>query len=169
MRWLRANATTYGVDPSRIAIGGASAGAITALLVGRHAEDPGTSGNPGPSSAVRGVVSVSGGTPTNDFIDRGDPATIMFHGTADRTVFYSWAVQNAAAMLAAGVPVVLEPIEGAGHGLAAQYGALIDEQSDWFLYDVLDLAHAPGQPAAAARAAEAQARQLRARYGRLVR
>ena len=67
------------------------------------------------------------------------------------------------------MPVVLEPIEGAGHGLAAQYGALIDEQSDWFLYDVLDLAHAPGQPAAAARAAEAQARQLRARYGRLVR
>src|SRR3954466_12381188 len=29
VRWLRANATTYGVDPARIGIGGESAGAIT--------------------------------------------------------------------------------------------------------------------------------------------
>src|SRR3954447_5831038 len=34
VRFFRRRATTYGVDPSRIAIGGSSAGAITALNVG---------------------------------------------------------------------------------------------------------------------------------------
>ena len=52
MRFLRKNATTYKIDPDRIAIGGSSAGAITALQVGANSEDPGTSGNPGFSSAV---------------------------------------------------------------------------------------------------------------------
>jgi poly(3-hydroxybutyrate) depolymerase len=46
VRWLRRHADQYRIDPERIAIGGTSAGAITALYVGNHAEDPGTSGNP---------------------------------------------------------------------------------------------------------------------------
>ena len=46
--------------PDRIAIGGTSAGAITAMHVGANTEDPGTSGNPGFSSAVKGAVSLSG-------------------------------------------------------------------------------------------------------------
>ena len=61
VRFLRANRGTYGVDPNRIGIGGSSAGAITALNVGFNPDDPGSSGNPGPSSAVQGAVSLSGG------------------------------------------------------------------------------------------------------------
>ena len=39
--FLRTNAATYGIDPTRIAIGGSSAGAITALNVGySSSEDP---------------------------------------------------------------------------------------------------------------------------------
>ena len=52
VRFLRANATTYGVDPTRIAIKGVSAGAFTALHVGFNSDDPGTSGNPDSSSAT---------------------------------------------------------------------------------------------------------------------
>jgi hypothetical protein len=37
---------------------------------------------------------------------------------------------------------VLEPIDGAGHGLPADYGALINEQTDYFLYFAMDAAHA---------------------------
>jgi dipeptidyl aminopeptidase/acylaminoacyl peptidase len=142
VRWLRANAATYRIDTSRIAIAGASAGAVTSLLVDWRPEDPGTSGNPGPSSAVRGAVSISGGTPTNEFITAGDGPAMFIHGTEDNVVPYEWAVQNAAAMYNLGILTVFEPIEGAGHGLAAEYGQLINEQSDYFLYTVMDLAHA---------------------------
>jgi hypothetical protein len=38
-----------------------------------------------------------------------------------------------------GILTVLEPIEGAGHGLPADYGALINEQSSWFLWWAMGL------------------------------
>jgi len=142
VRWLRSHAAAYRIDTSRIAVGGASAGAVTSLLVDWRPEDPGDSGNPGPSSKVRAAVSVSGGTPTNDYITSDDGPALFIHGTEDHVVPYSWAVANAAGMLSIGIPTVLEPIEGAAHGLAAQYGQLIDEQSDYFLYFPLDLEHA---------------------------
>jgi dipeptidyl aminopeptidase/acylaminoacyl peptidase len=139
VRWLRANAATYRIDTSRIAMAGASAGAVTSVLAATHSEDPGTSGNPGFPSDIRAAVSVSGGMPTNDLIDDGDSPTLFIHGTEDHVVPYSWAVQNAAAMYNLGILTVLEPIEGAAHGLPADYGALIDEQSDYFLWWAMDL------------------------------
>ncbi len=142
VRWLRANAATYRIDTDRIAVGGASAGAVTSLAVAWRSEDPGDSGNPGPSSRARAVVSVSGGVPTNEYIDAGDSPALFIHGTADQTVFYDWAASNAGAMISAGVPVVLQPLEGAGHGLAGQYSTLINQQSSYFLYYFMDLANA---------------------------
>jgi hypothetical protein len=38
-----------------------------------------------------------------------------------------------------GIFTVLEPIEGAGHGLLADYAQLIDEQSDYFLWFAMGL------------------------------
>jgi len=140
VRWLRANAATYRIDTSRIAMGGQSAGAITSLLVGWRPEDPGTSGNPGFSSAIPAAVSVSGGTPTNQFIEAGDASALFFHGSEDHTVPYIWAVQNAVAMYNAGILTVLEEFQGAGHNLGQT--DLIREQSDYFLYFAMDLAHA---------------------------
>src|ERR1700730_12096692 len=53
VRFLRTNAATYGIDPDRIAIGGSSAGAITALNVGYSSSED-------PSARVRGARSISG-------------------------------------------------------------------------------------------------------------
>jgi acetyl esterase/lipase len=168
VRWLRAKAGTYRIDPNRIAIAGSSAGAVTSLLVDWRREDPGMSGNPGYSSTVRAAVSISGGTPTNEWITADDGPAIFFHGTLDRTVPYNWAVQNAAAMYNLHIPVVFEPFEGAGHGLdQAGFGDVIRQQSSYFLYAMLDLGHAAGQPAAAARAATRYERQLRRKYRQL--
>jgi dienelactone hydrolase len=160
VRWLRANASTYGVDPTRIGIGGESAGAITATLVGLHSEDPGSSGNPGPSSTVDGFVSVSGGLPQGIFASSGDAWGLFFHGTADHTVSPKWSEATAGAMIAAGVPAWLEEQEGAGHVPWAQYRTLYLEQADNFLYLALDVAHAAGQPVAAARAEGRQVQRL---------
>ena len=53
VRFLRTNAATYRIDPNRIAIGGSSAGAITALNVGYASSE-------NPTARVRAAVSISG-------------------------------------------------------------------------------------------------------------
>jgi dienelactone hydrolase len=160
VRWLRANAATYKIDPTRIGIGGESAGGITATLVGLHSDDPGTSGNPGFDSKVKGFVSVSGGAPGGAFASPGDAPGVLFHGTADGVVNPQWSVDTAVAMLKAGVPAWLQVQNGAGHVPWAQYRSLYLEQADYFLYDALDLAHAHNQPTAAARASDRQLRRM---------
>ena len=145
VRWLRANAAARRIDPDRIGMAGASAGAITSLLAAWRSEDPGSSGNPSHSSAIRGAVSISGGAPTDEYINQGDAPAIFFHGTEDRTVPFAWAVSNAGAMYNTRIPVFLETFDGAGHGLVGEgYRDVIYEQSDYFLYAFLDLAHAEG-------------------------
>lgn len=162
VRWLRANAQTYGVDPTRIAIGGGSAGAVTSLAVAVNSTDPGTSGNPGYSSKVGGAISISGFIPhaSASLFDPSDSPVLMFNGTADPTLPFSAGLQTAIDLYNAHVPVVFEPLEGGGHVPFNTFGDLMISQSVNFCYAVLDLAHAAGQPAAAARAFEAKAAKL---------
>jgi hypothetical protein len=63
----------------------------------------------------------------------------------------------------------LELQDGAGHVPWAQYRDLYLQQTDYFLYMFLDLAHAAGQPTAAARASDAQVDRLREKYPQLAR
>ena len=140
VRWFRRHAGTYRIDTSRIAIAGSSAGAVTSLLVDWRSEDPGSSGNPGFNSSVRAAISLSGGTPTNEWIDASDPPAMFFHVSLDRTVPFEWAVRNAAVMYNLGIFTVLDVFEGEGHGLG--WKPEIQEQSDYFLYYAMDLANA---------------------------
>ena len=141
VRFLRSKAGRYRIDPARIAIGGTSAGAITALNVGYSPKDPGTSGNPGYSSAVRAAVSLSGASVATT-PDAGDAAALLFHGTADGLVPYPWAQQTVKAALAAGLVIELTTFEGAGHVPYLANRAAILRQTSNFLYWTMDLAHA---------------------------
>jgi acetyl esterase/lipase len=151
VRFLRANAATYGVDTNRIAIGGTSAGAITALNVGYNPDDPGNSGNPGQSSAVRGAVSLSGAKILGA-AGPGDSSSLLFHGTADPLVPYQWAVNTINEARGAGLTAYLTTWEGAGHVPYTAHRIEILNQTRNFLYWELDLAHAPqgGAPVPAA-------------------
>ena len=142
VRFLRANASTYGVDGGRIAIGGTSAGAITALNVGYNPDDPGSSGNPGHSSAVKGAVSLSGAKILGS-AGAGDAPSLLFHGTADGLVPYQWAVNTVDEAHGANLSAFLTTWQGGGHVPYAQHRTQILDQTRNFLYFALDLAHAP--------------------------
>ncbi len=141
VRFLRAHASQYGVDPKRIAIGGTSAGAITALNVGASPDNPGTSGNPGYSSHVRAAVSLSGAQLLGTS-DAGDAAALLFHGTADPLVPYPWAVATVHEDQAAGLVAYLTTWDGAGHAPYLQHRKEILDQTTNFLYWTMDLPHA---------------------------
>jgi acetyl esterase/lipase len=141
VRFLRANATTYRIDADRIAIGGTSAGAITALNVGFNRENPGTSGNPGFSSAVKAAVSLSGARIFGP-LDEGDATSLLFHGSTDQVVPYQWAVDTVNAANAAGLTSYLTTWQGEGHVPYGAHRAQIHEQTTNLLYHVLDLSSA---------------------------
>ena len=115
VRFFRAHAAEYRIDPENIFAVGVSAGAFTALGVG-YLNDPderpgvcaarpelgnwfnnlyfpdmgsieGDGGNPAFSSSVRAVVNLSGALFDLDWLDgAGDPSLCSFHGTADDVV-----------------------------------------------------------------------------------
>jgi acetyl esterase/lipase len=141
VRWVRANAATYGVDVNRIAIGGTSAGAITALNVGYNPDDPGDSGNPGFPSDVGAAVSLSGarlaGVP-----NPGEAPALLFHGTADPLVPYAWATSTVNQAQAVGLTALLTTWPGAGHVPYVTFRTQILTETTTFLYWHLDLANA---------------------------
>jgi acetyl esterase/lipase len=142
VRFLRSRAQKYGIDPRRIAIGGSSAGAITALNVGYNAANPGPGDHRRFSSAVQAVQSLSGCAITVTPGPGGAPA-LLFHGTADPLVPYSCAVATVARATAAGDRAILRTWEGDGHVPYPQHRTQILDQTGNFFYRQLDLAHAP--------------------------
>ncbi|HEY3831712.1 MAG TPA: alpha/beta hydrolase [Acidimicrobiia bacterium] len=154
VRWLRANATKYGIDPSRIAIGGSSAGAITAMNVAfASTQFDKTGSNQGYSSAVGAAMSLSGAR-LYGTVDANDAPTLDFHGTADPLVPYAWAVSTQKAALAAGLQSYLVTWQGDGHVPYAQHRDEILLFESNFLYWELDLADI-GTPLTAAGRARA--------------
>lgn len=135
---------TFKVDTNSIIIGGVSAGAITAMLVGQLDEtDPiapwlndivkkeggleGASGNPGYSTKIKGIINMSGALYQKEWIDKNDAPFISYHGTIDKTVAYGYGKNvynfygNGSGEMhkqavKVGVPSVLVTVIGGDHG-----------------------------------------------------
>ncbi len=109
VRWIRDHATQYRVDPNRIAVGGFSAGAVTAANLAYRGDDVGTwSYYPGdPVNAGRSRVSAAFGASGCAYdpaaIGAGDAPTSWIHAKGDRAVPYSCATATAATARAAGL------------------------------------------------------------------
>lgn len=137
IRWVRANARALGVDPKRIVAAGSSAGghvaACTALIPGLDdkSEETAISSipnalvlfNPVIDTSIAGYGNARLGARWQEIsplqhVRAGAPPTIVFHGTADKTVPYANAVAFESAMKAAGNRCELVTIRGEGHGFA---------------------------------------------------
>ncbi len=134
VRWLRAHSVAYGVDPGKIAVGGLSAGGITAVLTATMPDVPGSSGTPGVSSRVCTALSWAGaGDP--QLVDSGDAGALFVHGDRDTRVPYSIAVATEAAMRSAGLRSQLVTLPGLGHSVG-DIGVLEERSARW-LFDVM--------------------------------
>jgi hypothetical protein len=97
----------FRIDTNQIYVGGVSAGAFCAIhtaYLDKLSEVPpilmpaveenggleGNSGNPGYSSAVKGVINLCGAIGDTAWIDPGDVPIVSMHGTADATVPYDY-------------------------------------------------------------------------------
>ena len=122
--WLRAHAEEYRIDPEAIAVGGHSAGAITALNVAYKPDPPDESN----AQAAISIAGLTFGQP-----DPGEPPSIMFHGTADTTVPYQWGQNTCNAVNAAGLLCEMVTYPGDGHMIAYTVGNDIVERAAAFL------------------------------------
>ena len=142
VRFIKAHAAEYRIDPNRIALIGESAGGQLAAMAaldpsaGIHAVVAmytpsdlvaltGTSGLI-PDSVRKSLA----GTPFEgmilarlgqlspiDSVHAGMPPFLMIHGTADRLVPFSQSPAMCARMKAAGASCEVYPVEGGGHGM----------------------------------------------------
>lgn len=125
LRWLRAHADELRLDPRRIAVSGHSAGAITALRVGTHPDDPGASGTPDQPSGVAGVLAVSGFLA--DEVGTAAPPLRMLHGTRDSIIPMAWADDTCKRWQAAGGSCDLLAYEGGTHDATGFFFPAADE------------------------------------------
>ncbi len=158
IRFLRANSATYGIDPTRVAIQGGSAGGGTAILVAIHSDDPGNSGTPGQSSAVRAAMPISGGIgpagrdEIEPFVDPSDAPVLLFYGLSDPGQPVEWPIATAELLGDQGGGGFTQALQG-GHVPGDPGSRSIEiDQSSFFMWWMLDLANAQGQPLPVARA-----------------
>lgn len=103
---------TYKIDTNNIYVGGSSAGAITSLHLAYLDQEcevsdylnqttitqlgglEGTSGNPGYSSKVKGVLNGCGALARYSWLEAGDVPVASVHGTNDGTVKYNRGIVN---------------------------------------------------------------------------
>ncbi len=110
LNWLSENASAYGIDSSRIALWGRSAGAVTALQSAYGFDDYGVS-----IPQINAVVSNAGGLGVDSLMEAGEASPFIIHGTDDGIVGYSEAQELQAQAANVGVPIVVKAIDGAGH------------------------------------------------------
>ncbi|SOD88733.1 carboxylesterase family protein [Spirosoma fluviale] len=160
VRFFRKNAQTYGIDPDQIFVMGSSAGAKTAMHLAYldQVEVPawvntkrlgtleGSSGNPGYSSKVRGVINCWGAMINYRWIQASDAPIFNVHGMADVTVAFdssfsyhgfrhgSTILYDHALKL--GIPTGLQLFEKTGHTLdndKEKQRAALEEISHWLV------------------------------------
>jgi poly(3-hydroxybutyrate) depolymerase len=132
VRWLRANAATYGIDDTRIAMLGSSAGGGIAQGVAVH-DDP-TPGGPLASVSPEIHAAVSTGAHVGIGLDLGliqiqptDAPIMLFHYDTDTTTGATWEEAAATCTTIEAAGAVCKPVrnEGTGHTISLSAGTAV--------------------------------------------
>jgi acetyl esterase/lipase len=166
VKWMRANAAHYKVDPKKLGAIGYSAGGHLVSLLGTTGEAP-TKENGNVDTRLQVVV--AGGAPTDfrwfpdkgkwceflmggtldtvpekffaasssAFVDKDDPPTFFFNGTEDTLVPLPWSQSCFGALKAAGVKAEFHKIEGAGHMQAAMDQEALEKAYEFLKAELL--------------------------------
>ena len=115
LEWIRRHSADYRIDPQWIAVGGGSAGGVTAVnLAALENAEAARTGRRGVFAAIDlwGSPSLS---QTVAPLQASFPPTVIVHGTKDATIPFALSEELAATLKALGVPHLLHPIPDAGH------------------------------------------------------
>ncbi len=143
IRWVKAHAADYRIDPRRLVLVGESAGGhLVALVATRQSSgcevaavvpfyapvnllfDPNAIGKSAPLNAYFGITEDNAAArailrEASPFfhVKAGLPPFLLVHGTADKLVAYDQSVKFEEALRAAGVPCDLITVGDGGHGM----------------------------------------------------
>ncbi|MGB7157983.1 MAG: alpha/beta hydrolase [Tepidisphaeraceae bacterium] len=138
IRWIQDHATELGIDPSRLVVGGSSAGGHLALWTAIEKAPPGSRAEDSPTTKPAALVLISaasdtafphfaarmGGDPEAlspvHQLDKTMPPVIAFHGDADATVPHRHAVALRDKLVARGNECELTTVPGGSHGFTQQ-------------------------------------------------
>lgn len=124
--WLKAHAADYGIDATRVAAVGGSAGGYIAAMLGTDPDVAATAAFYSPLDLdgpfyedniwrFLGDASATAASPS-DRVSRSTPPMLLVHGTADTTMPYAQSTLMLEAMADAGAHATLVPVPDAGHG-----------------------------------------------------
>lgn len=145
IKWLTTHSDTYDIDPSRVALMGGSAGGHLVEYLGYTANTPGQDHPEGivvkaiipfygwsdltePSVSYQYYMELFLGQKYSDapdlysqaspitYVDKGDPATLLLHGTIDTIVPINQSEKLAKKLAASDVPYIYAPFKGGYHG-----------------------------------------------------
>jgi putative cell wall-binding protein/predicted esterase len=131
VRFLHAHAAEYGIDRSRVAMMGTSAGAVTTAHVGYLSEEQ-------PDAAIRAAVVLAGANYLSP-MTAGDTPALLIWGTEDSERNRVEAQRTVDTARERGIPVWSTVVDGAGHDVQIDAHELVEDQTASFLWWQLDL------------------------------
>jgi acetyl esterase/lipase len=144
VQWIHTNAAKYHADTTRMFIGGASAGAVTSMLLAYNPEIK----NP----HFRAVADMWGTMgPRVKWIRKGDPPLLIIHGKEDETITVSAAEQIDARAKEVGLPHETFLIDDMGHGVPLN----LEVGGETLLQHLVDFFYRQIAPATRAKSAQA--------------
>jgi acetyl esterase/lipase len=143
VRWARGHVSLLGIDTGRIAVGGFSAGAVTAVDVAQRSEDPGDVGDYDqyPSTVAAGLAA-SGCNYDPPSIGAGDAPIFLLASELDQAVPFTCVRNTEQRTRDAGLVVDTRYYYGEStHAMSLYLKYQADVDADWtaFLLDQLDI------------------------------